>query len=290
MVPHRRFHYHASAHALSGELTRPVQRLIEVQAGISLPSTGGAGSASVENFRFDEVVSFKRGYSHVSGSEKREGNKTTHTTHATAVVEGLNILDVVTADRVVARLSSSFEEPRAGMPPATEGKVLLLGSKLENLSIAGWQVDVQFDHDMFLKLGTFADVQKVWNANDGADSALRQTAARVHEALGKDARTLPTELKAEGGMFSSIVKDVHFRVPGIGFAERNPKFIPPGVQPLPQLGRHAYHVVDFGDVFLGEVLCQHGRKTLTMVRIELGSPNGGGFNVGEGSSNGWPPY
>src|SRR5690349_20950786 len=105
MTAHRKFHYHASAHALSGELTRPVQRLIEVQAGISLPSTGGAGSSSVENFRFDQVVSFKRGYSQVSGSVKRQTNKTIHTTHATAAVENLNILDVVTADRIVARLS-----------------------------------------------------------------------------------------------------------------------------------------------------------------------------------------
>jgi hypothetical protein len=66
MVPHRKFHYHASAHALSGELTRPVQHVIEVQAGISLPSTGGVGSSHVEGFRFDEVVSFKRVYAHVS--------------------------------------------------------------------------------------------------------------------------------------------------------------------------------------------------------------------------------
>src|SRR5260370_17180583 len=94
---HKRYHYHANAHVLSADFVRPVQHVIEVQAGTSLPTTGGVGRARVENFRFDEVVSFTRGYSHVSGSVKVQGSERIHTTHATAPVEGLNILDVVTA-------------------------------------------------------------------------------------------------------------------------------------------------------------------------------------------------
>jgi len=118
MVPHRKFHYHASANALSGELTRPVQHVIEVQAGISLPSTGGVGSSHVEDFRFDEVVSFKRGYAHVSGSVKKENDKTIHTTHATATVESLNILDVVT--RTV--LLHAFHRASKSRPPKSQGQ------------------------------------------------------------------------------------------------------------------------------------------------------------------------
>jgi hypothetical protein len=282
MTAHRQFHYHASAHALSGELTRPAQRLIEVQAGISLPSNGGAGSSFVENFRVDEVVSFKRGYSQVSGSVKREPNKNTHTTHATAVVEGLNILDVVTADRIVARLSSSFEEPPPAVPKPTEGKVLLIGSKFENLCIAGYPVDVELDHELFLELDTFSAVRDKWKLKDGK---LRQMTAEAHRAFGLDERVLPDHLELSGGMFSSVVKEVHFKDPGFG--SRQGEFKHPGVQ---KLGRHAYSVVDFGKIFLGEILCQHGRKTLTMLRVELGSPNGGTFIAAEGSSNGWPPY
>jgi hypothetical protein len=282
MTAHRQFHYHASAHALSGELTRPVQRLIEVQAGISLPSTGGAGSSSVENFRVDEVVSFRRGYSQVSGSIKRETNKIIHTTHAAAAVEGLNILDVVTADRIVARLSSSFEVPPPGGPSPTEGKVLLIGSKFENLRIAGYLVDVELDHELFLELGTFSSVRNTWKLKD---SKLRQMSGETHKAFGLDDKVLPDRLEPDGGMFTSIVKEVHFKDPGFG--KHQGEFKHPGVE---RLGRHAYHVVDFGKIFLGEVLCQHGRKTLTMLRVELGCPNGGSFIAAEGSSNGWPPY
>jgi hypothetical protein len=282
MTARRQFHYHASAHALSGELTRPAQRLIEVQAAMSLPSTGGAGSSSVENFRVDEVVSFRRGYSQVSGSAKRETNKITHTTHATAAVEGLNILDVVTADRIVARLSSSFEEPSPKPPKPTEGKVLLVGSKFENLRIAGYPVDVELDHELFLQLGTFSEVRDKWKVKG---SKLREMSGETHKAFGLDDKVLPSELEPEGGMFSSIVKEVYFKDPGFG--KRQGDFKHPGVE---RLGPHAYYVVDFGTIFLGEVLCQHGRKTLTMLRVELGSPNGGSFTGPEASSNGWPPY
>jgi hypothetical protein len=286
MVPHRKFHYHASAHALSGQLTRPVQHVIEVQAGISLPSTGGVGSSHVENFRFDEVVSFKRGYAHVSGSVKNENAKTIHTTHATATVEGLNILDVVTADRIVARLSSSFEEPAPKAPGPTEGEVLLIGSKFENLSIAGCRIEVELDHELLLRLGTFAAVRNSWKAKE---HRLVQMVGDTRRALDFGDADLPEEFAPEGALFCSIVKEVHFKEPGFDRRDdrRQEKYTPPGIE---RLGRHAFHIVDFGRVFLAEVLCHHGRKTLTMLRVELGSPNGGGFTIGEGSSNGLPPW
>jgi len=66
----RTFHYHASAHALSGQFWRPFQRVIEVQAPTTLPSIGGVGKSRVDNFRLDDLVSFKAGYTHVLGSKK----------------------------------------------------------------------------------------------------------------------------------------------------------------------------------------------------------------------------
>lgn len=288
MAAHRHFHYHASALGLSGELTRPVQHVIEVQAGTALPSTGGVGSSHVENFRFDEVVSFRRAYSHVSGSVKEENNKRIHTTHATATVEGLNILDVVTADRIVARLSSSFEEPAPKVPGPYEGKVLTVGSKFENLNIAGFPVDVELDHELLsLKEGTFAAVKKSFKPKE---SELRKVASEALEARGIR-RPLPDELAPEGVLLCSIVKEVHFKQPGFCCPpedkNKKEKFIPAGIEPI---GRHAYHVVDFGDIFFSETICQHGRKTLTMLRIELGSPNGGGFLITQTDSNGQPPW
>ena len=276
----RSFHYHACAHALSGHLTRPLQHVIEVQAGTTLPTTGGHGSARTENFRFNQTVSVDAAYSEVSGSEtKTEDEKTIHTTVATAAVEKLNILDVVTADRIVSRVSSSFEGLHAKKP--LEGQVLLVGSKFENLRIAGYQVEVELDHELFLELGAFATVQERFKPKG---SKLREMATEALKLRGVDLGS-PKELAPEGAFLCSVVKQVHFKDPGFG--PSGGKFAHPGVE---RIGRHAFHVVDFGDVFLAEVLCQHGRKTLTMLRVELGSPNGGGFVAAEAVVNGWPPW
>ena len=159
----RRFHYHANAHVLSGHFTRPIHHDIAVQAATSLPTTGGVGSARVENFRFNEHVSFKAGYSHVSGSPKEQKGKTVHTTMATAVVEGLNILDVVTADRIVARLSSSYDPDDKESPE--ESRILIIGSRFENLRIAGCRIEVDLHHELALKLDTFESVRKEFQNN-----------------------------------------------------------------------------------------------------------------------------
>jgi len=55
----RGFLYNGQGHALSGKIDRPIEEIIEVQAGMSLPMSGGYGSVRVENFRLKEIVSFK---------------------------------------------------------------------------------------------------------------------------------------------------------------------------------------------------------------------------------------
>src|SRR5256886_11238455 len=94
------FHFHAEAHAFSGTFHRPVLYPIAAQASVSLPTIGGHAHSRVENFRVDGLVRFTAASSHVSGSWQ---NDEIVTTHATAVIDGLNILDFLTAERIVAR-------------------------------------------------------------------------------------------------------------------------------------------------------------------------------------------
>src|SRR5260370_9665409 len=133
---YRTYHYHANAHVLSAQFKRPVEHLIEVQAATSLPTIGGHGSPGVENFRLQEFVSFRKGYSHVSGSPEEIEGKTHFTTLVTAVAEGLNILDVVTADRIVARFASShtFDDQ--------EPKFTTVCSKFDNLHIPRCKTEI----------------------------------------------------------------------------------------------------------------------------------------------------
>src|SRR5258708_34293773 len=128
----RAFPYHASAHALSAQFPRPIQPLIEVQAATALPTIGGHGNARVDDFRLNHLVSFKAGYTHVSGSEHREGDKVFHTTLVTATLEGMNFLDVVTADRLVARIASYhvYEDEQSHYS--------FVETKFDNLRIVGF--------------------------------------------------------------------------------------------------------------------------------------------------------
>jgi hypothetical protein len=234
--PFHSFHYRAEGHAFSGEFNRPAKHMIDALAGTCLPLTGGQGRAQADGFQLPQLVSIGKAYSHVSGSKSADG---THTSHSTSVVEGLNILDVVTADRVVARLTSEHA------PKESEGHIIALGSKFENLRISGCPVEVEFDHDLFLKHKTF--------------DALSKNLAS-HKKSGK----MP-----EGGVIlCTLVKSLKVNCPGV------------------KVDGHVIRVPHFGKIYVGEVLVEHRFKRLSMLHLQLGSPQEGLLNVTETCING----
>jgi hypothetical protein len=62
----------------------------------------------------------------------------------------------------------------------------------------------------------------------------------------------------------------------------------PGVE---RIGRNVLKIKHFGTISFAEVLATAGDRTLTMMRVHLGSPDGGLLVVAESCSNGrpWPP-
>ncbi|HME11526.1 MAG TPA: choice-of-anchor P family protein [Candidatus Acidoferrum sp.] len=253
----RTFHYNACAHVFSGQFNRPIQHDIEVQAPVSLPTIGGHGNARVENFRVKEFASFKAGYSHVSGSEHVDGDKTFYTTLSTATVEGLNILDVITADRLVSRVSSFWtnkdDEPHFSFS----------GSAFDNLRIAGCPIHVEIKSKLISELPRFSDVGKELANNE----KFRKMAQDSFPDGGFDIT------KHNGVIFCSLATDLAAEAPGV------------------TAKGHVITVPHFGKVYLAEVLIEHFRRTLTMIRLELGSPVGGSGVVAQSGSNGrtYPP-
>jgi hypothetical protein len=271
------FHYHASAHALSGQFWRPFQRVIEVQAPSVLPSIGGVGNSRVDLFRLDNLVSLKAGYTHVQGSQMevkdaKGQSRMAHTTQVTSTVEGLNILDVITADRIVGRLTSIHD--REDKEAGGEARIILIGSRFENLRIAGCDVQVSLHHELFLKLDTFGAVRALPKQHE-----LWKLGEETVKAIDSDAKFEKKPPEAHGALLCSVVKEVKFKCLDEGQDEC------PGVK---RHGRHRFHVQEFGNVYLGEVLFQHGQKTLTMLRVELGSPTGASLTAVQADSNGRP--
>lgn len=255
--PHSYFHYHACAHAFSGRFTRPFDEQIHVQAMSSLPLTGGHGSARVENFKFHEFISFKAGYTHVSGGLQPDDES--NNTLVTSVLEGLNLLDVLTADRVVCRLYS--KHPKR----AAEGNITMHGSKFENLRICGHPVTMNLDFGLFEGIPTFERAQ----AEYAKKKDFWKTAKDPLQA-GKD---LPSQ-KDTGEFLCSLVKgQVQVESPGV------------------QVSGHSIYVPGFGRVYFAEVFMSYGTRTLTMLRFEFGSTTGGSGSGASGTTNGkqYPP-
>jgi hypothetical protein len=129
--------------ALGGQLRQPVTEAIPSQASAAIPLSGGYSTARVDGFNHREIVSFKSAYTLVSGHESHGKLETLVTT----VVEDLNILGVITADRIVARLSGSIPIKEHANPIVTPS-----GSYFQNLRVAGEEVKCTFIGDCFDEL------------------------------------------------------------------------------------------------------------------------------------------
>jgi hypothetical protein len=266
--PRSHFHYHGCGHGFSANFTRPFHEQIDVQAATALPPTGGHGSAHVDEFRFRKFITFKRAYSHVSGGYQASDDS--NNTLVTSVVEGLNLLDILTADRIVARLYSKHRHGES------EGEMTMHGSHFVNLAIGGHELKVDLDFSLFEGIKTYRQAQSAYQS----DEKFRQLAANP---LGMNTQPLP-EQKCNGAFLASLLSggSVERAYPGGKSVPANSGENIPG---------HCIYVPGFGKVFLAEVFISHGTRTLTMLRFELGSSVAAMGSAATATTNGkpWPP-
>jgi hypothetical protein len=151
-----RYHtYHAEAGVLHARLQLPLVQEIKPQAFTKLPERGGYLSQHTHDYRLEGVVSFRSAYTQVAGNhDVKPGHG--FTTVSTSVIENLNVLDVVTADRIVAQIST--EHPLVGYVP----HITFLGTRFENLRIAGHEVKLELDHAF---LGPRAEDDSAYTGN-----------------------------------------------------------------------------------------------------------------------------
>ncbi|MFC5865529.1 hypothetical protein ACFPT7_24700 [Acidicapsa dinghuensis] len=130
--------YHAEASALSGHLQLPFDLEIEQPASVELPEKGGYLTQRGLDYRLGSAISYKHAYTHVAGNKETKPGHGWNTL-ATSVIEGFNVLEVVTADRIVAQIGT--DHPPEGHVPT----VTFLGSRFENLRIAGHPVELDLN-------------------------------------------------------------------------------------------------------------------------------------------------
>jgi len=253
---YQRFLYSAQAVGAGGRITLPYNETIEIQASVALPIIGGQGSARVDNFRYRNIFSFRSAESHVVGSYS--ANDKAYGTLAMCAVEGVNVLDVVTCDRLVARITT--KHPDDGSEPT----IIPLGSRFENLRIAGHPIEVNLELGLFCQLGTFGKLTEGYARDEGVKAQIRR---------------LSLFERPDGGLPESR------GIIGCSLAPA-PEKLPPGLTPKGL----AIYVPHFGTVYLAEFFITPTSRRLMMLRVELGCSVGGGVGAecAGGNGSGWP--
>ena len=239
------FHFHASGYALSGHFHRPVDVPIPAQAALALPIEGGTAHSGTEKFAIPRIAAFDTAQTHLSGSFQDE-EENIATSSVTVVVEGLSILDFLTVDRMVTRLTSEYDLRQKN----GENYIIALGSNFDGLKLGGFPVNVTLRHDLLLRSKTFADLKK---------------------GVKDDTKNGKIAIPGDEVLLCSLVEKIETDLPGA------------------EIEGHTITVPQFGKVMLAEVFASRNTRTLTMLRFELGSPDGGGGSSGGGSTNGGPP-
>jgi hypothetical protein len=266
-----RFNYHASATGVAGRIEIPFDEIIPIQGSMALPPTGGSGSVRVDEFRFRNILSFSSVTTVVAGS--RSERDQTYDALATTTIENFDVLGVVTADRIVARIASVH--PEDGGPPS----ITPLGSHFDNLRIAGYPVEVDLATDTFTRLDTGHKVRQAYRDDEGG---FRREFDAL-SLLGKN-DAIPSRLQSYFPWRREQASNV--------IPERNGEIHCGLVRGITGLGAdivchgHTIHVRGFGVVRLAEFRVTDSLRQLTMVQIDLGSTPKGHVSGGGAEGNG----
>jgi hypothetical protein len=273
-ITERTHTYNAEAIVLSGNLTLPVTQTIEPQAHSKLSPDGGYYNQTSEGYKLQSILTYDYAYSHVAGNKSTKPGAGWNTL-TTTVIEGLNVLEIVTADRVVGQTLT--QHPLVGYMPS----ISFLGTRFENLRIAGIPVEMEWDQEIFastpandlpyaLDPGVVSRVGSQYAhilANKNLSPKLQEHYNHLSSTLGKSETIECSLVNRVAGLFPGTIAGNTITIPG------------------------------FGTITLGKVTVKHEnpneskvyKKTtlsLTMIDLKLGCVIAGEMAIGSGPSNG----
>ena len=288
--------YHADAHVLSGHLQRPIEQKIEQHAPVTLKGRrSGHLTRMAEAVSIEGLITFERGHTRVSGSRSL---KPGHgwVTLSTSILEGLNVFEIVTADRMVSQISTEHPDEDGHFPHVT-----FLGTQFENVRVSGIPLTIRLNYGV---CGKKPEGDRSYLDEMSFLSTVKGQTERIAHANG-----LPKDLKGQyderlanierliknGGsrgsgkpdhapsvqcsLVSEIGKDIEERIPGA------------------RVFGHVLVVPDFGAISLGEVTVAERWEDpksdrpsnyfqLTVIRMNLGCVGHGTLDGGTSGNNG----
>jgi hypothetical protein len=250
-----RFFLHASANALGGLLETPQRKVIPSQASASLPEVGGHATTRTEAFNLDEIISCKAAYTRLTGSHNKEDGS--WNTVVTSVVEGLNILDVVKAERIVAQVAV---DRHADLKAPTDS---LAGSHFDGLRLGGRDISLKLN-DALHGVGSCEAIGWPTFQQVGHDQAVKivekAKAGKSAEWFADRFDWMTPKPKGDGCVLCSLVDGIDPTVPGRAIG-------------------HVLEIPHFGRIILGEMLVCPGSVQVSMIRAELGCTHTGSITA-----------
>jgi hypothetical protein len=275
----RRFVFHGEAAAYGGRLVRPVDIVIEARGGSSLPVTGGRSRSELQPVQFGDFIRVGTASTFAEGLfddlkqavEASFGRVREDTLTATTTVNA-EVHDIVVGTKprlTVKRLRAAL----VSKTPTGSGETAIRvtdDNAVQGVDIDGHTLIVEFattayqQHDTYSRLRSAAD-DPAFEREFGDCLQIRS----VYDGQPPP----PSGRLVEGGagIYATIVKSVRW-----------------GGAPYPgaTIDRHAVTVPNFGTIFFGEIFIKRYSRRLTMLRLELGSPDGGAVAFASVQDNG----
>jgi|SRR5579859_290416 len=273
---HSQYLYSASAYALAAEFERPKKHSLAPQASVVLAGHGGHGSQRVPGHKVDGLISFREAYSEAGGSY--DDCHDIYTTHAWSVLEGVNVADMLTADRVVSRMAV-YHKADGSEEPSYD----ITGSYFENLRIAGHPVNVKLDTRSFHEHDTFSKIAGGHKSGKNDHLLMGSGLMKLND---KEVTELEDTYHALTGMGKMVADWKKKSRPG----ERDTYMLSAanhldlekeiGKSELQGFGSFIC-IPKFGVIRLGELIVRRHSRTLRMFRVQMCSS---GHGTGDGGT------
>ena len=277
----RRFVFRGNAAAIGGRIVRPTDVVLDSDVSSSLTVAGGRAHASRTGIDFppylhaDSATTSVRGvYDDVKGHEaltfrQVTADALTTSTRVSAEVLGLKVglKPVLTIRKISAEFDArspvASGEPSIAVDDATT---------IEGVEIGGCGLKVKVSPSVYRRYDTYS---KLMAAADHPDyrkdlAPFLLTQSALHGVALPDAGRL---LQSQATIYATVVESVKW-------ADENKKY--PGAI----ITDHTVRVPGFGKILFGELLITPLYRRLTMLRLELGSPEGGDVAAAEVETNG----
>jgi hypothetical protein len=269
----RRFVFRGNAAAFGGRIVRPNDMVLVAKGASSLTVSGGESKWSDQNIKFGDSVRIDSAMTSAVGRfddtdkliaktfHKVPEDSLTATTTVKAGVKGLVVGGTPQFTVQSVHVSMTSKSPTASSEPSIR---LDDETGFDVVKINGHEVEVSIAHDLFKRYDTRA---KLLSAADD-EGFVKEHGHHFHMHNSPERRRA---IRSGNYIIGTIVRRLKWKGAPMDNA---------------RIDDNSIVVKDFGTVYFGEILITAVERRVSMLRFELGSPEGGDVVCAEVGTNG----